>query len=282
MQTLRPMDAGELLDAGFAVYRRQFGLFARIAVLVYAVPGVVTVYLLALIDIEAPPSLAATVGGIIFLAGLWIVAGAIVSAGTMKVLADAYLGYEPSLRGALQTARARLGYVIGANIARGAVYLVPFLGVVIVGTAVAAVTGPGVAAVLVITVAVLAAFACVIVLACGLSVVTQVAVLESLPHAAAALRRAWSLTAGFRSRALLLGVVAFIVVQIPDVIGQILIVVLPAFEPLITPVFFLISLVVAPIVACVFTLYYYDLRVRKEAFDLEILSRQLGIGPEAA
>src|SRR5439155_1399450 len=34
--------------------------------------------------------------------------------------------------------------------------------------------------------------------------------------------------------------------------------------------------------SCVFTLFYYDLRVRKEAFDLELLSQHLGIAAARA
>ena len=37
-----------------------------------------------------------------------------------------------------------------------------------------------------------------------------------------------------------------------------------------------VSLAIYPVLSCVFTLFYYDLRVRKEAFDLEMLGRQLG------
>ena len=36
-----------------------------------------------------------------------------------------------------------------------------------------------------------------------------------------------------------------------------------------------VSLLIYPVISCVFTLFYYDLRVRKEGFDLEMLSRQL-------
>jgi hypothetical protein len=42
----------------------------------------------------------------------------------------------------------------------------------------------------------------------------------------------------------------------------------------------LVTLLIYPLIACVFTLFYYDLRVRKEGFDLEVLSGQLGIAPQ--
>lgn len=41
-----------------------------------------------------------------------------------------------------------------------------------------------------------------------------------------------------------------------------------------------IQVLLYPIMPCAFTLFYYDLRVRKEAFDLEYLSRELGFGAE--
>src|SRR5207244_11390209 len=44
----------------------------------------------------------------------------------------------------------------------------------------------------------------------------------------------------------------------------------------------LISLLLYPFISCVFTLFYYDLRVRKEAFDLELLSQHLGVAAARA
>lgn len=40
-----------------------------------------------------------------------------------------------------------------------------------------------------------------------------------------------------------------------------------------------IVMLLYPLLTCVFTLFYYDLRVRKEGFDLEMLSGQVGITP---
>ena len=57
------------------------------------------------------------------------------------------------------------------------------------------------------------------------------------------------------------------------------------FPPLMVPALIglgLISLFLYPFISCVFTLFYYDLRVRKEAFDLELLSQQLGVAAARA
>jgi hypothetical protein len=44
----------------------------------------------------------------------------------------------------------------------------------------------------------------------------------------------------------------------------------------LTTLGYVLPLVLAPVVAAVITLIYYDLRVRREAFDLEMLAQQLG------
>ena len=47
-------------------------------------------------------------------------------------------------------------------------------------------------------------------------------------------------------------------------------------QPFLSVVTIVLGVVLAPILPCALTLLYYDLRVRREAFDLQILSEQLG------
>jgi hypothetical protein len=54
-----------------------------------------------------------------------------------------------------------------------------------------------------------------------------------------------------------------------------------AFEAVVAVLTGFVSLFVYPVISCVFTLFYYDLRVRKEGFDLEVLAKQLGLGAGA-
>src|SRR5205807_2637615 len=81
-----------------------------------------------------------------------------------------------------------------------------------------------------------------------------------------------SFSAGFASGILIgLGVIAGVAAAI--------------FPPLMVPAVIglgLISLFLYPFISCVFTLFYYDLRVRKEAFDLELLSQHLGVAAARA
>jgi hypothetical protein len=51
----------------------------------------------------------------------------------------------------------------------------------------------------------------------------------------------------------------------------------PPLGVALTAVGFVAPLVLAPVLAAVITLMYYDLRVRREAFDLQVLGQRLGI-----
>ncbi|PYP34084.1 MAG: hypothetical protein DMD49_01410 [Gemmatimonadetes bacterium] len=105
--------------------------------------------------------------------------------------------------------------------------------------------------------------------------------LEDLGSAFDAFTRSWELTKGSRRKIFSTALVAFFIFVLPTgvmsgvrdlvaarypVVGQIA-AVLAALLPII----------MTPLLACVFTLMYYDLRVRREAFDLQVLGQQLGI-----
>lgn len=281
MQALRPLDVGELLDAGLAVYRRHFGLFVRIAAVGYGVPTVVQVYVALGGGALAHPV------AYVFAMLLQGIGGIVVAAATMQAIADAYLGETPSLGVALRTAKERFWKVLGANIVRWVVIVLP---VAVVGGVAAVLIGAAgqadaalAAAGLVVGVGFIAAMVVSVILMCGLSVVTQVAVLEhDLPHAAASIRRSWRLTSAFKGRAFLIGIVVWLLFYLPVVLAASAAAVLEFAQAWVEVLGFIVSALLAPIVACVFTLFYYDLRVRKEGFDLEVLSRQMGLEPPAA
>jgi hypothetical protein len=51
----------------------------------------------------------------------------------------------------------------------------------------------------------------------------------------------------------------------------------PAIGQAIEVVSAALPILIYPLFSCILTLMYYDLRVRREAFDLQILGQQLGI-----
>jgi len=142
-----------------------------------------------------------------------------------------------------------VGQVFTAGLASGLVTLLATLGLVIPG----------------------------IVVYCGYSVVLQVAVLEPR-GSSGALGRSWDLTKGYKWKALGLWAVSLALLIVlfagTTAIGavaeqvqavQVTSAVLSAGA----------QLLIYPLIGCVFTLFYYDLRIRKEGFDLEVLSQSL-------
>jgi len=119
-----------------------------------------------------------------------------------------------------------------------------------------------------------------IIVFCGYSVAGQVAALEPLNSSTDALRRSWDLTKGFKGKAFVLWIVSFallfVVVLGAGALGAAAGALAGGLDATVTVLIALVSLLIYPLITCVFTLLYYDLRVRKEGFDLEVLSSQLG------
>ncbi len=245
---LRRMSIGEILDGALAVYRVFFGPLVAIAIVCEGVPAILNTYI-------------TLGGGAIEYPVLWLASfvlsglgGLVAAAATVWVISEAYLGREPTVGDALSYA---LGKMVPLFIAGLAKYLLISFGLLLFFI-------PG------------------IVVACGYAVVAQVVVLEDLPMATDALGRSWSLTKGHKRRALVLGFVVFALIWLPFIIAGGLAFFVPLLENVFTVGGQLLQLVIYPVVACAFTLFYYDLRVRKEAFDLEHLSRQIGLTAEPA
>jgi hypothetical protein len=120
----------------------------------------------------------------------------------------------------------------------------------------------------------------------GLALGTPALVLENQAHASDAMGRSWALTRGFRWKLFVaLAVVVFLVALPLLAVGVYAAASLPAGGPpsLVNLAGFLGATMVAavlqtliyPLLYCLLTVAYYDLRVRKEAFDLEVLAAGL-------
>ena len=244
---LRPMSMGEILDASFALLRHHAGVFFGIAIICQGVPTALSLFVQA----SGGPS---RHFGLYALAQLLTMVGyLLVSSASIRVVSQAYLGQDPSMGEALNFAFSKLGRTLSAGLSTGILaILAAFLFLI-----------PG------------------IIVACGLAVAVQAAVLEPLNSGSDGVGRSWSLTKGFKGKAFGLYCVV-IVLFFLFIFGFGIVAALAAavFRPLLVPAVIgmgLVFLFLYPFTSCVFTLFYYDLRVRKEAFDLEVLSRNLGI-----
>ena len=248
---LRPLKTGEILDGAITLMRRQFGVLFGIAVVCEGLPAVLDIYIDLTGGSAAQPGLA-LLERLLNLFGTMLVTGATVSA-----VSEAYLGRTPRLGDSLRYGLSKLGFIFSASIVSG----------ILAGLATIALVIPG------------------IVVFCGYSVVAQVAALEPLKSGTDALPRSWMLTKGFKAKAFVLWIVALVLIVAlalaGGLVGGMAAAVSPAFEPVSTVLLAILLLLYYPLLTCVFTLFYYDLRVRKEAFDLEVLAAQLSGAPAA-
>ena len=243
---LRPLSIGEILDGALVLLRRHFGLVLSIAVVCEGIPTAMDVYIDLTGGTSQNPGLS-LLDRLLTLVGSVLVTGA-----TVRVVSEAYLGRTPLFGDAMGFAGSRFGTILGANIMSGFLTVLATLALVIPG----------------------------IVVACGYSVAAEAAALES-GTASEALRRSWDLTKGFKLKALALGVVSIGLILVvylgAGVLGGIMGEVVGGLDVVLAVLAACVSLLIYPVISCVFTLFYYDLRVRKEGFDLEMLSRQLGL-----
>jgi hypothetical protein len=295
-EPLRPMSTGELLDRTFALYRKNFMLFVGIAALG---PAAYLAFQLLTIGSAAVPAATrqssgaalASLGFGFFVGALVILAGnAISQAATVKAVAAVHLDRAITIGGAYKGLRGRFGRVLGVfvlvmllvGLGAGIVVVVA----VVVGT-LAAVGGAqaGTAGAIFGGLAALAAAVVGGILAITIyvrySLAIQACVVEDL-GAIASLKRSAVLSKGARTRVLAIwfvfGVLSFIIgVVLGGLAGGVgsllhnrIIAVI-----LIYLASFVSGSLTSPLATIGISLLYYDERVRKEAFDLQLMMSSL-------
>jgi hypothetical protein len=289
MADIRPMNFGEILDGSLVMYRRYFGLFFKLAAVVLGLPLVLLVYFsarwqAALLTRTQDPT--AALSALAWLFPIFIfsyLASLVLTAGTVRIISDAYLGRTPRLRDALSLGLSKMWGLVGVGLGKFAILLLCMVAVGIVfGVLVVLAKSLGAVGVLLMIAAGVAGVWLVVFALCGYGVTTPVVVLEELGSAFDAFRRSWELTRGFRGKVFGLGAVAFLlfnmlptwIVQIPVMLTRLT---MPGLSIALGALGTVVTVILAPAIAAVITLMYYDLRVRREAFDLQVLGQQLGI-----
>ncbi|PYP00201.1 MAG: hypothetical protein DMD61_04975 [Gemmatimonadetes bacterium] len=285
MADIRPMNFGEILDGSLVMYRRHFGLFLKLAVVVLAVPVLLFVYFGARWQsafIAPTPNPGALL--LLFpLAILYYLASLVLTAGTVRIISDAYLGRVPQLQDALALGLSKLWALVAVGLGKGVILFLCTIAVGVVIAALAAMAkSVGAVGVLLLIAAGVAGVWLVAYVLCGYGVTTPVVVLEELGSSFDSFRRSWELTRGFRGKVFGLGVVAFLlfnvlptwVLQAPAALARLT---MPGVSIALAALATIVPVILAPAIAAVITLMYYDLRVRREAFDLQVLGQRLGI-----
>jgi len=270
---LRPLSLGELLDRTFFLYRRHFLLFVGIAAIPYSIFFVINLAT-ALLPLAArsasagrmqPAGMAAAaIGGGLFALVAAIVGGIafLFSVGaTVYAVSEIYTGRQTTIRESLARVRGQAGTIFGVLFLSGLILVAGFIALIIPG----------------------------IYLMCRICVATPAALLENIGPSDS-IRRSFNLTRDFAGRAFMIYLLYFAMVwgivavfQFPFVMLMVInakqMQLMVLWTVLMQVGNFIGSVLVAPVSTIGFALFYYDLRVRKEAFDLQMMMQAIGADP---
>jgi hypothetical protein len=248
---LRPLSLGEILDRTFTLYRRHFLFFVTLAG-IFQIPSLIFAVWQA--QYLTDPQFSFTRIGITVVAYLILLIGNLLaSAGATLAISEFYLGHTITISEAVERVVGRLGALLGA--------LLIALAAIGLGTIFLFIPG--------------------IYVACRLMVNTPAVVIDK-KGPGGAFSRSWALTQGFAGRAfliyLLYGVLAIAVAAVTTLPATYMITrsvgnpdalrlwaTVQAIASTVT------STVLAPIIQISVGVFYYDLRVRKEAFDIHFM-----------
>lgn len=265
---LRPLTLGEILDRTFSLYRRNFLLFVGITAipqllvlalrllqtLVLTAPRLTT-HRLPRTSVPADVSSSFLTFAILGVIGLfvYVIAYLFAQGGTVFAVSDLYLGRPTTIGASLGRMRGQLGALFGVVLLSGLAVVAGFICLIIPG----------------------------IYVACRLLTCVPAALLEDLGPIDS-LERSFSLTKGFAGRSFLIYLLylvllygAIFLFALPFSVAMVLAAKHPETMPMwlsLTHVGeFIANVLVGPILTIATAVFYYDLRVRKEAFDLQVM-----------
>ena len=273
---LRPLQVGEILDAGIKVYvknvRTLMGLTAVVVVPLQVVSAIVLLSIvsnshevprgfLAAGTVQTSSERFTSLGASTTLGILGGLASLLTTAACVKAVSDIYLDQPTDIRSSLRFALRRLGSLLWLEIFLGVLLLLAFVALVIPG----------------------------IWLYAAASVATPALLIEGRRGSRAVgrslklVRGRWWPTAG------VLLVAAVMVSVVSGAIQALLVgILLTGSGDAVVLTVLVVSLAAAasailtrPFQAAVTTVLYYDLRVRHEGYDVALLAEQLGIEPAA-
>lgn len=269
---LRPLGVGEILDIAITIYRRNFRALLTLVFVVVAPFEILS----ALIQASALPDntflTETTPGAVQIDKEFWVgiaafgvaallsfVAGIVATGACFKAIADGYLGEQAEWRPALGYAARRLHSILWVTLLGTILSIVGFFFLIVPG----------------------------IYLYVSFAVAVPVLLTEGLKGREALGRsrrlvkgRWWGTFGVVVLGAILVGIVEGALIGLTAIVTT-----LDTADPTLQSFLFgttatvLASLIATPLSAAFVTVLYFDLRVRKEAFDLQLLAEQIGVEP---
>jgi hypothetical protein len=238
---IRAMSFGEILDTGWRLLRNHFALLVGIGAVLYLPLAILGKVFESSLEAATPDQVgqAALMGGVLFL--IAVVLSPIVSAAVTHALGEVFLGRRASVGGSLRVATSILLPLMGTFLLYALAVMGGFLLLVIPG---------------------------VYLMLCFM-LVNQVVVIERV-FGTRALRRSRELLSGNLGRAAGVMFVSLVIWTVLQTGVDLALSALPWVQPIASA---LVQAAGFAFYSAVGVLLYVDLRCRKEAFDLEHLSR---------
>lgn len=301
---LRPMSTSQVLDRTFSLYRQNFILFAGIAALAPACLLLIRFLTLSIGRASTNGMAGMIAAGVaaglamIALFILWLIGYVLSYGATVYAVSRFHLGHGTSIREAYGLIRPYAGRLVGivilAFLAVVAVTLVAFIaGAALVFATGGFKSGPSGGVILILVLLVLATIVADLYVSAKFALSVPACVIENL-GVTDSMRRSSQLAHGSILRLVLVNFLAAIislvlsmVLSVPYFIGVALMVTkkdpaaLVPFLMLQYVAEFLASSLAFPIATIAVSLIYYDERVRKEAFDLQLMMQTLGYAEPA-
>ena len=312
--SLRPMSTSQVLDRTFHIYRNHFALLAGIGALL---PAMLLVLQLSFIPLGIPPRATEKtrpeVIAVLFLGYfccygvIYLIGNALAGGATVVGVSKLHLGQSVTIGEAYKQVFSRFWRVLGVIallglIVFGSLMVGEVIAVIVIALSVGSATvfgrGGGVASIGMIVAVIwaisvfLAAIVAALFFYSKLALAIPACLLEQLP-VGAAMRRSWYLTKSSVMRIMLVNLLTWVLSAVMGLAlampGQILTMTMPTKAFLLGVIVqhlggFVAQVVANPIGTTAIALIYYDQRVRKEAFDLQVMMEAVGqqAQPQAA
>lgn len=265
---LRPLSIGDLLDSAFRLYRQHFLFFCKLVALLLVPLTIIGFFAQAVPLIQ----------GILNLVQSFVITN-VLTAALVSSAAQLYLRQTPRTKTAYQAGWQACAKVFAAQLLQGLVLLVPLAVFACVAVMTLSVLRGSPFIIVAGIVLIVPIF---ILLTTRWYVAIPLIVLEGLGPIDS-LRRSWELTKGRMwpvfATALALGIIVFVLTGMPTlfVVYGTSLLGIPGLDSLANQqVAYVLTqlgqILTLPITAVVKALVYYDLRVRAEAYDLEVMA----------
>jgi hypothetical protein len=267
---IRPRRATELVDASFQLLRRYYSQFVTVSAIAMA-PGVL-LRIMMREEMSNPQKMAANPGPLFLVAFVAALCVSVCDAVLTVAVSDGYLTGAVDLGRAFSVGMRKIISVLLASFYRG-LLLGVVVGLIGIGAALVMVLKSPMIFVLIVP---LALWAIVYILVRTFAIILIVVLEDTGPNVA--MSRTLYLSRNCAAHIFFsLGLAFFLYFIFSGVITALGVTLLtPSTAGIIGAV---LIIPIYPLLSVVSTMLYYDLRIRKEGFDLEIMSRELGTAP---